>query len=378
MNVVKRTVAVAAAIMTVATAASCGKKKNAATTAAASTVADLALSSTLKLSIPDKLATASGGTASTTLDLAEELNLVGKKSSEACRTMETVKQVLDNLKEIGSMFCHFEAESENLKFGTKYNIKMSGKPGLAGSTTMGIWVDNSDAANIKVYMCKDGKLNQQISVSDFASAGKAKGSMNTMHTGTQGSATFEGGINITFDLTQAGLKIINANMKHKNTGGEYAGEFRNSADISLSETGVSVVKMTSKGARGSDTMSDQAAVRFNGTMGQALFSGTGSNGGRTYDYSSLSTFGADGVTVAKSTATSDILVLAADLPSKLADDFTPTAPTGWDCTTTEDLKIDMADAAKKASHDACEQDHSRTFTSCWGDGFEQGDHEAKK
>lgn len=379
MKVNKSVVAVAAAVMTFA-AASCGKKnKEESTPPAASTVADLALSSTLNLSLPDNLAVASGGTAATPLNLAEELNLAGKKSSEACRTMETVSQVLDQLKDIGTNFCHFEVESENLKFGTKYNIKMTGgsRP-LAESESMGIWVDNSDSAKLKVYMCRNGILNQQISISDFASAGKAKGSMNTLHTGTEGASTFEGGVNITFDLTQAGLKIVNASMKHKNTGGSHAGEFRNSADISLADTGVSVVKMTSKGSRGSDTMSDQAAVRFNGTFGQALFSGTGSNGGHTYDYSSASTFGADGITVAKTSAPSEILVVAADLPTKLADDFSPTSPTGWDCQTTETITIDMTVASKKAAHDACNTNSRRTFSGCWGDDFEQGTHEAKK
>ena len=70
--------------------------------------------------------------------------------------------------------------------------------------------------------------------------------------------------------------------------------------------------------------------------------------------------------------------MSGGLPSKLADDFTPTVPAGWDCTTTEDLKIDFADATKKAAHDACDVDRIRTFTSCCGDGFEQGEHEAKK
>ena len=77
MKVNKSVVAVAAAVMTFA-AASCGKKKKEAASAPpASTVADLALSSTLNLSIPDKLAAASGGTAAITLNLAEELNLAG-------------------------------------------------------------------------------------------------------------------------------------------------------------------------------------------------------------------------------------------------------------------------------------------------------------
>ncbi len=357
---------------------SCGKSSDEGSTATASSVSDLGLSGALRITIPDTMAAAAGGTAAS-LTLAggsDHLNLVGKKSSEACRTMENTNRVLENMQELGGMFCHLEVESAKMKFGTKYEIAMTGDPGLAGSPAMAIWVDNSNAAELKVYMCQNGTLKQNITISGYTGSGKAKGSMSSTHSDGNGS----GGINLDFDLTQDGYKIVKASMKHTNTTGSDTGSFRNYSDISLADSGVSTVKMSSVGTRGSDTFSDQGSVLFNGTMGQALFSGAGSQsqGGvaHTYNWTSRSTFGADGITVPKASATADITVAAASLPEKLAESFAPTAPAGWDCSgTTETVAIDMTNATTKAAHDACKSDHNRSFNACWGSDFEQGDHE---
>ena len=365
-----------ASILTGGLTMSCSTSSDESSTASASSVADLGLSGALNITIPDTMAAASGGTAAS-LALADGsagMNLVGKKSSEACRTMSNTNMVLENMQEIGGMFCHLEVESAKMKFGTKYEIAMTGDPGLAGQG-MAIWVDNSNAAEMKVYMCKNGTLQQNITISGYAGSGKAKGSMTSTHTDDNGS----GGINLDFDLTQDGYKIVKASMKHTNTGSE-SGTFRNYSDISLADSGVSTVKMSTVGTRGSDTFSDQSSVLFNGTMGQALFKGVGSQvqGGvtHTYNWTSRSTFGADGITVAKSAATADIVVDAAGLPEKLAESFAPTAPAGWDCSgTTETISIDMTDAATKAAHDACNSHRNRSFNACWGSDFEQGEQE---
>lgn len=356
---------------------SCSTSSDESSTASASSVAELGLSGALNITIPDTMAAASGGTAAS-LALAGDsagVNLVGKKSSEACRTMENTNRVLENMQELGGMFCHLEVESAKMKFGTKYEIAMTGDPGLAASPAMAIWVDNSDAAEMKVYMCRNGTLKQNITISGYTGSGKAKGSMSSAFTGENGS----GGINLNFDLTQDGYKIVKASMKHTKTGSN-SGTFRNYSDISLADSGVSTVKMSSVGTRGSDTFSDQASVLFNGTMGQALFKGAGSQsqGGvaHTYNWTTRSTFGADGITVPKASATADIVVDAATLPVKLAESFAPTAPAGWDCTgTTETVSIDMTDTTTKAAHDACNSNRNRSFNQCWGSDFEQGEQE---
>lgn len=370
MKLGKRTVSMTAALMTVGLVASCGKKKGKEETATAGSMADLGLSSALMLEIPDTMAAAAGGSTA--------LNLTGKKSSEACRTMENTNRVMDNLKEIGGMFCHLEAESAKMKFGTKYNVSMTGGGPQLNGESMAIWVDNSNAAELKVYMCQGGSLKQQIIVSGFGGEGKAKGSLNSKHSGSesQSGSTFSGGINLDFDFTQAGYKIVNAKMAHSQTGGSHAGSFRNASEISLADAGVSVVKMSSSGNRGTDTMSDQGAVMFNGTMGQALFTGNGTYEGNGYDWTQRSTFGSDGITVANSTATADIKIDKATLPAKLDASFSPTDPSGWDCSgATETITIDMTDTSTKAAHDACETDHSKSFTQCWGPEFDQGERE---
>lgn len=352
---------------------SCSTSSDESSTASASSVADLGLSGALNITIPDTMAAASGGTAAS-LALAggsAGMNLVGKKSSEACRTMENTNRVLENMQELGRMFCHLEVESAKMKFGTKYEIAMTGDPGLAGQG-MAIWVDNSNAAEMKVYMCKNGTLQQNITISGYTGSGKAKGSMSSTHSDDHGS----GGINLDFDLTQDGYKIVKASMKHTNSNGSESGTFRNYSDISLADSGVSTVKMSTVGTRGSDTFSDQASVLFNGTMGQAMFSGAGTQSGNTYDWTSRSTFGANGITVPKASATADIVVDAASLPEKLAESFAPNAPAGWDCSgTTETVSVDMTEATTKAAHDACNSDHNRSFNACWGPDFEQGEHE---
>ena len=369
MKIYMRSFAISTAALTIGLLSSCGGSDDSDGAATASSVADLQLSGALNLASPDGMAAASGGTAATLALSGESLNLVGKKSSEACRTMENTNQVLSFLQQAGSMFCHMEAESANLKFGTKYNISMAASPSGAAES-LALWVDNSVADQLKVYMCQGGVLTQNINISGYSGSGKVKGSMLSQHSDTNGS----GGINLEFDLTQAGLKIITAKMKHTNTGSN-AGTYRNFSDIKLADSGVSTVKLSSVGTRGSDTFSDQASVLFNGTMGQALFTGNGTRSSNVYNWTSRSTFGSDGITVASTSASANIVVASTSLPEKLPTDFAPTAPSGWDCTgATETLTAGMSSGATAAAHAACNTNgrNNRSFSGCWGTDFEQG------
>ncbi|MEI6398345.1 MAG: hypothetical protein WCO71_06225, partial [Pseudomonadota bacterium] len=289
--------------------AACGSKKS--SSAAASTVAsvaDLKLSSALSVKIPDKMATATGGTAASALAL-DDFSLTGTKSWEACKTMEETARILTQLDMISSMFCHFEAESANLKFGTKYNIDMGGGGGggeappagpklAVDATKMQLWIDNSSADYLHVDMCQSGKLSQHVKVSTGSAPGLAKGSM-TMGFGSA-SAGQTGGVNLDFDLTTPGTKLVKASMQFKMSGAMGTGSFSNFSDISLLDSGVSTIKMSKKGTHGSDTFGDRSMLLFNGTIGQVVF--------KNPDFSHVSTFGADGNTVADSTATADITV----------------------------------------------------------------------
>ncbi len=361
----------------------CGKKKEKSTSETPDSIADLSLSSALALDLPSTLVKASGGTTTSSLTLDQKFDqkfdekLVGKKSSEACRTMENTSRVLERLQEIGSMFCHLEAESANMKFGTKYTVNVSGGDQKNGSQSMAIWVDNSDAANLKVYMCKGGTLAQTISIAGFAGQGKAKGTVQSIHSGSEGATTHTGGASIEFDFTQSGYRVVKSSMKDTSTGGSYAGSFRNYAELTLADSGVSTIRMSSEGTRGSDTMSDQGAMFFNGTIGQALFKGVGTNGVHTYNYTSRSTFGSDGVTVDNATAPEAIKVPLAALPDKLPSSFSPEAPAGWDCSgTTETVTIDLtATTGTGPAHQACNKRDRHSFTECFGTDFEHGTQE---
>jgi len=363
-------------LTSVAVMAACGKKKDEKSgSETPESISDLRLSSALALELPSSLVTAAGGSTSSSFSL--DGKLLGKKSSEACRTMENTNMVLERLQEIGGMFCHLEAESANMKFGTKYNVNVSGEEQKGGSQAMAIWVDNSDAANLKVYMCKGGALAQTISISGFAGEGKAKGSVQSLYSGSEGSTSHSGGASIEFDFTQSGYRIVKSSMKDTATGGSYAGSFRNYAELTLADSGVSVVKMSSEGTRGSDTMGDQGVMMFNGTIGQALFKGAGTNGAQSYNYTSRSTFGSDGVTVDGATAPEAIKVAASALPDKLPSTFVPTAPSGWDCSgATETVTIDMASTTGTGpAHAACNKRNRHSFSQCFGDGFEHGSNE---
>jgi hypothetical protein len=265
------------------------------------------------------------------------------------------------------MFCHLEAESAKLKFGTKYQVNVKDP---RGNQTLKIWVDNSDASNLKVYQCKDSTLTQVITISGYAGAGKAKGSVLSLYN----DSGHTGGSSLDFDMTQDGVKTIKASMKHA----EGSNNFRNYADLSLVDSGVSVIKMSAVGSmtEGSttNTFGDQGVTMFNGTIGQAFLKGSGSYNGQSYNWNTRATFGADGITVANSSAPDAVKVAVSALPEKLADSFSPTAPTGWDCSgTTETVEVDMTTSAGTgAAHQACEQNRDRSEFQCWGSDFEAG------
>jgi hypothetical protein len=349
-------------------ATACGKKEEKKEDQKPESVADLKISSALGLQLPSSLVKATGGS-TTSLNLSS--NLIGKKSSEACMTMEQTKRVIERLSEVGSMFCHLEAESAKMKFGTKYQVNVKS---TQGSQVLKIWVDNSDSANLKVYQCRGSTLSQVINISGYAGAGKAKGSVNSVHNENGHS----GGSNLDFDMTQDGIKLLKASMKDTNSE-QNGGTFRNFVDMMLLDSGVSVIKMSAVGVMGStNEFSDQGVTMFNGTIGQAFIKGSGKYNGQNYNWNSRSTFGADGITVDNATAPDAVKVAAASLPDKLPDTFSPTAPSGWDCSgTTETIEVDMTTSTGTgAAHQACEQNRDRSaFTGCHGSDFERGTQE---
>lgn len=342
-------------------AGSCGKSEDSKTEGVTATnVADLKLSSAFNIELPTAIAKAAGQSSYAN----RSARLVGKKSSEACRTVQNVAMMFETLGSIGGMMCHLEAESANISFGKKYKIVMQMG---AESQEMPLWIDNSVGGQLTMYTCAEGKVREKILLTGSSSSG-AKGTIHFK--GSESGNSYANLLN--FDLTTAGVKLINGQNLFSDGSNTYAQD----NSLEFRDSGVSIMKSASKGTMdGGSTFQDRGFVKHNGTMGQALFKGDGTQQPfGAYSFSSRSTFDGEGIAVANSTATSDIRVNASDLPSFLADDFSISDATGWDCTTEETVTIDMASGPTAAAHAACERDHNLNFD-CWGADFEQGENE---
>ena len=340
---------------------SCGKKSDATTEGVtATTVADLKLSTAFNVELPAAIAKAAGQSSYA----KRSTRLVGKKSSEACRTVQNVAMMFDTLGSIGGMMCHLEAESANFSFGKKYKVVLQMG---AQSDEMPLWIDNSVGGQLTMYTCDAGKVREKILLTGSSSNG-AKGTIQFK--GSDGSNSYANLLN--FDFTTSGVKILNGQNVFSNGSNSYAQD----NSLEFRDSGVSVMKSASKGTMdGGSSFQDRGAVKHNGTMGQALFKGEGSvQPYGAYSFSSRSTFDAEGISVANSTAGTEIQVTASDLPSFLADGFSISDATGWDCATEETITIDMVNGPTAAAHAACERDHNLQFD-CWGDDFEQGENE---
>ncbi len=360
---IKKSAAIAAVLAAGGIVAiSCGKSSDSSTSSGvtASNIADLKLSSSLNVTLPDTFAKAAGQTAS--LRLAS--TMLGKKSSEACRTIQNVAQMFDTLGSISGMFCHLEAESAQFKFGTKYKVVMQMG---AQSEEMPLWIDNSTAGQLTMYTCAGTTIREKIVLNSSNSNG-ARGSI--LFKGSEGSNSFASALD--FDFTTEGVKIL----KGQNLFSDGTNSFAQDNALEFRDSGVSVMSTASKGQiDASNTFQDRGYVKHNGTTGQALFKGQGTQAAfGNYNFSMRSTFDKDGITVDNSTAGTDITVAATELPAFLAEGFAISDATGWDCSTDETITIDMANGPTAAAHAACEREHTG-FDSCWGDDFEQGDHE---
>jgi hypothetical protein len=340
-------------------ASSCGKKKSKDEAYTVSSVADMKLSSSFNLSLPSGFSKASGQ--STNLTLADgSMNLAGKRSSEACRTIQQADSLFSNLGSIAGMMCHLEAESAQFKFGVKYLVKLT----QGGSTQdMPLWVDNSTAGSLTMYTCKNGSIAEKIVIGSATSSGP-KGTINFR--GSEGGNSYASALE--FDFTTGGLKILKGQNTFSNSSDNYASD----TSIELRDSGVSAIKMSNRGTSSSfGTFSDRGAVKFNGTLGQAVFKGSGSGGSQTYSWSSRATFDSDGFKVDNATATDDIKLDFSEVPAALASGFAVETASGWDCKTDETISVDTDNGSTAAAHKACERDHSSNFQ-CFGADFEQG------
>jgi hypothetical protein len=335
-------------LMAMGVLTACGKAKEDEKAApVAENLQDLKLSSALQIKLPDGLNKAAGATATTALTS-------GKKSFEACRVFEETERLIEKLNDIGSTFCHLEAESAQMKFGVKYNLTFTGGGNLEGDGDSGpsqIWVDNSKAGTLSVYMCKANALRTVFSITGFTGEdGKIKGTLKNSYNESHNGQSNTGGVDIEFDFTTAGLKLVKGKLKSEMSG-SFTGSYMNDIDLKIMDTGVSMAKMSRRMSAGEGQYEDKGAMYFNGTMGQAMFVGRVGDGTTGDILARRSTFDANGNLVANTTAVEEIKVKLADLPAVLAADFAPAAPTGWDCVADTTATVNLASAA----HTACNQ-----------------------
>ena len=333
-----------------------GTGSNSATNkvASATSIADLKLAGALAIKLPE----AFGGSAS---GAALRL-LAGKKSSEACRMGETIKQATRSLGEVGGFFCHLEVEKDRIKFGKKYRIM----------TSMGefarIFVDNSQAASGKltVSFCQkdsgDGHSGKQLITIDSLSDAGPKGSI--LNTGDEVSQSSQQSYesDVEFDMSVAGIVNVIAKQRHESSGQI----FTNGIDLSLKSSDVSSLKLASKGSdseRGG-TFFDRGAALFDATMGSALFQSKGSDQGGAYEFSRKAFFNSAGDTLAGADVGAGLQPATTAMPSYLPDDFRPEAPTGWAGQDCNDYEEDVTLDPMSPSHAACDQGHDNE-AGCW-------------
>ena len=302
--------------------------------------------------------------------------LAAKKSQDACLMGDGIKSSTEGISNIGSFFCHIEAEKDKIQFGTKYNITAK------GVAFAQVWIDNTQAADgvISLFMCEKNALKQAIKITGVKLDANNKPTGikgNVSNKGSQGTQSWAS--SSTFDKNFTGAYLeVSAKDKYDDSGTK-GGSFARAVILKLfdAKTEVSKVSMASAGTWGGQTFKQRGTGKGANDFGQALFVNSGTYGGSAFDWTHRSYFTLSTGLVAKVGDSADyavggsLYVTTTELPEYLATSFTPDAPSGWDCsgtTVTVDLDPDSA------AHKACDGDHSEG-ASCWGDDFESGQNQ---
>jgi hypothetical protein len=367
-------------VVSISILASCGKKSE-ITQAPTSSNASMNLNS-LKLSKALQVSLSSGLQKAANVKTGQaNLNLAGeKKSTEACSALQTIDELLANARSNGAFLCHMEVEK--IQFGKKINVKAINAPESEGNFEAQIWIDNSNQENLKVYLCEERKLVMAFNISGYGGEGLIKGSSQMKFEGTfpadewSSGGSFTYSANDEFDFTTPGVKIVKSSSKSTSSSGtSSSSDYLSYADLKLVDSGVSSLLVSRGGSYSYDgdsgapitgTHDEQSAILFNGTVGQAL--------SKNSSILTRATFNSEGYKVESSQATADVIINKLILPAKLQSTFSAQAPSGWDCSTTESLTIDLSNQERKSSHDACDIEWPE-FNSCGGDDFEGGETE---
>jgi len=352
---------------------SCGKDKKTITAnnkpvpLSELTVESMKISKSLGFKLPTALKKL--GKSAAALNLSSEAN--GKKSTEACRTAGQVDELLSLLSAMSYTFCTLEAESAQIEFGKKYEIKIT--EGEDGDETIAIWIDNSQADKLTVYQCSENKLAQKIEISSATEAG-VKGSMLLNFAGSDQDGTYSFASSINFDMSNEGTKDLKSDFKYEvgaNT------SYAQSVNIKLNDVGVSGFGSSMRGTYSGNEVSLRGYLKHNGNFGQAVLKGAVTEiGAQPLSFSSRSTFNTDGMLVDNSSAAPELKVEKSEIPALLPATYSVQTPTGWDCKATETITVPLKTGPRASAHKACEQSFEDvSFDDCFGDDYSIGDVE---
>ncbi|MEY4632521.1 MAG: hypothetical protein RIQ81_2641 [Pseudomonadota bacterium] len=358
MSTLRKNLIVSAALAGVFLVA-CGQKDDSESkNIEAESLGELKLSSSFKLDLPDSIKKAGGITPSLALTKMDR-----KRSREACQAVSDIGMLLQNLATASSMACHLEAESEKIKFGTKYKVNIAG--GEDGDQDLRVWVDNSAADKLIMYSCQGTNLLQKI-VIDSSNSNGSSGNID-FGFGDQASSV---GMKLSFDFKDQAVKVLKGQFTFSDgAGSSFAGD----NDLTLRDSGVSTMKVSQRGDFAGSSFDRKGMIKTNGSAGQALMSLDMQGQQFTYRES----FDGEGYALDDPSAVAeDVKIAKSELPESLAAGFSIAAPTGWDCAVEETISVDVASGATAAAHQACdEEDSEEASPSCDGADFEFGEVE---
>lgn len=354
-------------------AASCGKDKKTITAnnkpvpLSELTVESMKISKSLGFKLPAGLKKL--GKSATALNLSSEAS--GKKSTEACRTAGQVNELFFLLSAMSYTFCTLEAESAQIEFGKKYEIKLN--EGEDGDETIAIWIDNSQAEKLTVYQCSENKLAQKIEISSATEAG-VKGSMLLNFNGTDEDGTYSFASSINFDMSNEGSKELNSDFRYEEGANN---SYSQAVSVKLNDMGVSNFGSSMRGTYSGNEVSLRGYLKHNGNLGQAFLKGSVTEtGAQPVSFSSRSTFNADGFLVDNSSATTELKVEKSEIPALLPATYSVRVPTGWDCSATETITVPLKTGPRASAHKACEQSFEDiSFDDCSGNDYSVGEFE---
>jgi hypothetical protein len=369
-------------------ASACGKKEEAAKAdeAASDTgkpevsglegvksLADLKLSSALKVELPEGLEAAGTGEEGAALNL---LATPGAKSREACMVSQSVKEAARRIQNVAGTMCHLEVEKETILIGKKTLLKLA-----SGQEFGRLWAEKRDDGKLIVSMCmknmEDPSLpanREIIEVAERTDAG-VKGSLfnGGAYLDPEGNkGVFKG--KVLFDSSEKG--IVKIDSRDLNIQGQ--NKFVRMVDLVLVESGLSKVRLASRGKFGSNEFSERAVALFKDDYGAVLLSSKGTTPeGDSFTFTRRGLFDKEGNIVAPSAYAGfagELKAQAKEVPAFLDADFAPDeGASAWVKSGCKETEASAVIDPESAAHNACESDQGGSPSQCWGEDFQEGD-----